>query len=47
MYAIIYYNEIIKDNIVVYASSVYSMVEKMYNMKYKDNDFHDFKIVTL
>lgn len=45
MYAIIYYNDFVKNNVIVYASSVYEQVEKMYNMKYKDNEFTEFKIV--
>ena len=47
MYAIIYYNDFVKNNVIVYASSVYEQVEKMYNMKYKDNDFTKFKIVKM
>lgn len=47
MYGIIYYNEKIQDNVIVYASSNFDMVYKMYVQKYQDNDFHDFKIVTL
>ena len=47
MYAIIYYNDFVKNNVIVYASSVYEQVEKMYNMKYKDDDFTEFKIVKM
>lgn len=47
MYAIIYFNEQINDNIIVYASSVFDYVYKMYVQKYQDCDFHDFKIVKM
>ena len=47
MYGIIYYNEQIQNNVVVYASSNYDVVYKMYVQKYQDCDFHNFKIAKL
>ena len=47
MYAIIYYNETIQNNVIVFASSVFDIVYKMYVQKYQDCDFHDFRIVQM
>jgi hypothetical protein len=47
MYAIIYYNETIQNNVIVFASSVFDVVYKMYVQKYQDCDFHDFRIVQM
>ena len=47
MYAIIYYNETIQNNVIVFVSSVFDVVYKMYVQKYQDCDFHDFRIVQM
>ena len=47
MYAIIYYNETIQNNVIVFASSVFDVVYKIYVQKYQDCDFHDFRIVQM
>ena len=47
MYGIIYFNEQIQNNVIVYASSNFDIVYKMYVQKYQDCDFHEFRIVSL
>lgn len=44
-YAIVYYNEFVKRDVIVFKSSNYDLVNKIYTMKYKGDLLTNFRIV--
>lgn len=47
MFAIVYYNEEIKNDVIVDASSVFEIIYKRYMTKYKDDKTHNYRITIL
>lgn len=44
-YAIVYYNTIVKRDVIVYKSSNYDLVCKVYESRFMNDDFMTFRIV--
>ena len=47
MFAIVYYNEEIKNDVIVDASSIFEIIYKRYIEKYKDDKTHNYRITIL